>query len=131
MKAVKKLVSMLSLGALFATAVMAGSMESSYLSTAKVGPGVPVPVSVVAPDAYGVGAGAKTYLTFTVDEQGMPQDIAVKSTNSDTLAANALKAVAQWRFTPVMVDGKAVATKVTLPIVARNAELGGSRFAMN
>lgn len=131
MKAIKKLVSMLSMGALISTAAMAGSMEASYLSTAKAGPGVPVPVSVIAPDNEGVSHGARAYLTFTVDEQGVPQDIAVKSATSQTLAANAVKAVAQWRFKPVEVEGKAVATKVTLPVLARNPDLGGNRFAMN
>lgn len=131
MKAVKKLVSMLSLGALISTAAFAASVEDSYLATAKREAGVPVPVSVTAPDSYGVGAGSKAYLTFVVDEQGVPQNIAVKSTNSEALAANAVKAVASWRFEPVTVDGKAVATKVTLPIVAKNPEFGGSRFAMN
>lgn len=129
MKAVKKLVSMLSLGVLLGTAVSAAPFES-YLETAKTGPGVPVPVSVVAPDAYGVESGSEAYLTFTVDEQGVPQEIEVKSATSDTLAANAVKAVAKWRFTPAMVEGKAVATKVALPVVVRDPLLAGTRVAL-
>ena len=131
MNAVQKLVSMLSLGALVSTAVLAASAEESYLATVKVGPGVPIPVSVVAPDNTGVGHGSLAYLTFTVDEQGMPKDIVVKSTTSETLASHAVAAVAQWRFKPAIVDGQAVATKVQLPVVARNPNFEGSRFAVN
>ena len=48
-------------------------------------------------------------LTFTVDENGIPQDVKVKSSSNHGFDADALQAIRQWRFQPAEVDGEAAA----------------------
>ena len=51
--------------------------------------------------------------------------------NNDALAEAALKAVADWRFSPLVKDGEAVSSKVRLPVVAALPNLARGRFALN
>lgn len=126
MKAVKKLAVLLSLGALVSTAALAASTEAAYLAAYRTGPGVPRLKSVVAPVAPDARPGASAQIAFIVDEQGVPREISVASTTDTGLGEAAVEAVKQWRFEPVVRDGKAVATKVVLPVraVDRNATPG-------
>jgi len=116
MNAVKKLGIVLSLGLLSAVAASAASREDAYLKTFSKGPGVPEPVRVVAPAIKDAPVGAQAKIAFVVDIAGVPQAISVASATHEGLAAAAVEAVKQWRFTPVVRDGATVATKVLLPV---------------
>jgi TonB family protein len=115
-KAVSKLVVVLSLGALLRTAALAVDAEQAYLDSCRKEPGVPVPVTVVSPAVGPEHNGATVQLEFLVDTDGKPAAFSVKSATDDILASAVLKAVKQWRFLPAEVDGKPVATKVVLPV---------------
>lgn len=129
MNTVNKLVGMLSLSLLATGAYADRSAEQAYLATARQDVGVPVPVHVVSPDGYGLRHGDLALLSFTIDAGGVPRDISVDSTTDPRLAARAVVAVAQWRFTPVVVEGQAVATKVRLPVRAVNPEYTRMAYA--
>ncbi len=116
MKAVSKLVLVLSLGALLRAVAAATDAEQAYLDSCRKDPGVPVPVTVVAPTVGPEYNGASVQLEFLVDVDGKPASFSVKSATDDILAAAVLKAVKQWRFLPAEVDGKPVATRVALPV---------------
>ncbi len=116
MKAVSKLVVLLIVGVFTATFASAKSAEDAYLESCRKDPGVPVPVAVVTPSVGPEYSGAIVQLEFVVDETGKPVDLAVKSAPDDTLAATVLDAVKKWRFKPVLRDGVAVETKVSLPV---------------
>lgn len=59
-------------------------------------------------------------LRVEVDEQGRPQDIAVAQADPPeseaALGESAIAAVRQWSFNPALVDGRAVATTIHVPI---------------
>ncbi|MDP3071178.1 MAG: TonB family protein [Opitutaceae bacterium] len=116
MKAVNKLVVLLSLGALLRTVAFATDAEQAYLDSCRKEPGVPVPVVVVSPTVGSEFTGGSVWLEFLVDAAGMPAAFSVKSATDDMLATAVVKAVKQWRFLPAQVDGKPVATKVSLPV---------------
>lgn len=67
------------------------------------------PVGVVASDK----AAAWVKVTFFIDETGRPRMATVDSTDDALLAAAALRAIEQWRFTPARRDGVPVAVKAT------------------
>lgn len=127
MKAVNKLAVLISLGALLPLAVSAKTAEEAYVETSLKSPGVPVPVAVVKPSVSPEYAGAQLDVTFTVDAQGTPTQLAVVSSPDARLAKVVMDAVKKWRFTPAQKNGTAVAKKVVLP-VRITAE---DRFAAN
>ena len=55
-------------------------------------------------------------LEMTVDASGVPHDISTVGYVPSDVSIRVRKAVAQWRFTPRIVDGKAVSTRVELPL---------------
>jgi protein TonB len=130
MKAVSKLVLVLSLGSL-ASAAFAASPEQSYIEMARKDPGVPVPVAVVSPSVAPGYAGATVQLEFVVNTAGKPVDLSVKSTPDDALAAAVMDAVKQWRFKPAEQDGIPVETKVILPVRVVDDGVASGRFAAN
>ncbi|MES2692182.1 MAG: energy transducer TonB [Verrucomicrobiota bacterium] len=131
MKAVSKFVVLLIVG-VFATAfASAKTDEQVYLESCRKDPGVPVPVAVVSPSVDPRYNGASVLLEFVVDEKGKPVDLAIKSTPDDVLASAVLDAVKQWRFKPVVRDGVAVETKVSLPVRIVDASENAPRFAAN
>ena len=129
MKAVSKLVVLLSVGVLTSVIASAKSDEQSYLASCRKEPGVPVPVAVVSPSVGPEYAGALVQLEFVVDEQGKPADLAIKSTPDDRLASAVLDAVKQWRFKPAERDGIPVETKVALPVRIVDAPVQDLLFA--
>lgn len=129
MNAVKKLAIVLSLGALTLTA-SAATTEQAYVESFDGVTDMPVPVSVVAP-AITVFRGAEVILEFVVDTDGMPQGVKVVSSNDDELAAAAMKAVAEWRFAPLVKAGEAVESKVRIPFVAGLPGISKGRYAIN
>lgn len=130
MKAVKKLVLVLSLGALV-SAASAATPEQAYIESARKDPGVPVPIAVVSPSVSPGYAGATVQLEFVVDTAGKPVDLSIKSAPDDALAATVMDAVKQWRFKPAERDGAPVETKVILPVRVVDEEAGFNRFASN
>ncbi len=129
MKAVKKLVVLLSMGALLAVAASASTPEQAYLETCNKDPGVPVPITVVSPTVGPEFNGGSVLLEFVVDAAGNPAQFSIKSATDDVLATAVVKAVKQWRFLPAEVDGKPVATKVALPVKVIDPAVSGDRFA--
>jgi protein TonB len=115
MKAVKKLAVILSLGALV-SAAFATTDEQAYLESCRKAPGVPLPVSVVAPTLGHEYSGAVVELEFVVDSTGQPTQFSVKSASDNTLATAVVDAVRQWKFKPALKNGVPVATKVALPV---------------
>ena len=86
-----------------------------------------MPVAVVSPSVGAEYAGTTVQLEFVVDVTGKPAEFNVKSATDVTLAAAVTDAVKQWRFTPAMNNGVAVATKVSLPIRIVDDSLAGTR----
>lgn len=127
MKAVNKLAVLISLAALSAISAIGKTEEQAYLESCRKEPGVPLPVSVVTPTVGEEYAGTTVQLEFVVDATGKPADFSVKSNTDATLAATVTDAVKQWRFTPAMSHGVAVATKVSLPIRIVDDSLAGTR----
>ncbi len=60
--------------------------------------------------------GVTVQLSFTVDENGRPQDVEVSGQNDRKLTASVVAAVTQWRFTPAMQAGAPVSMRVTMPL---------------
>ena len=128
MKAVKKLVVLLSVGLFSAIVASASPLEETYLETCRKEPGVPVPVTVVSPTVGPEFNGGQVQLEFLVDTEGKPTEFSIKFSTDDVLATAVVKAVKQWRFLPAEVDGKPVATKVALPVKVVDSA-NGDRFA--
>lgn len=132
MKAVSKLVVLLSLGTLGTAAAFASSNpEQAYIESCRKDPGVPVPIAVVTPAISTEYAGSKVDLEFVVDQTGKPSQLTVKSDTDETLAAAVLDAVKQWKFKPAERNGVPVPTKVALPVKIVDPAFEGSVFAAN
>lgn len=130
MKAVRKLVVLLSVGVLSLVSAFAEtSTEQAYLESCRKDPGVPVPVTVVSPTVGPEFNGATVQLEFVVDVDGKPAGFSVKSSTDDKLASAVVEAVKQWRFLPAATNGKPVATKVALPVKVVDPVESGSRYA--
>ncbi|PZP63160.1 MAG: TonB-dependent receptor [Pseudoxanthomonas spadix] len=69
------------------------------------------------PSALRAGEGGTVLLNVQVDARGEPSQITIaqRSGNRD-LDRAALKAASDWRFTPAMRDGRAVAQLVRVPV---------------
>lgn len=131
MKAVSKYAVLISLVALASSiSASAKTDEQAYLESCRKAPGIPVPVSVVAPTVGPEYTGATVQLEFIVDASGKPAEFSVKSATDDTLASAVVLAVKQWRFTPAVKNGSPVATKVTLPVKIVDTDAGAT-LAMN
>jgi periplasmic protein TonB len=130
MKNVNKLALLLSLGALLPFAASAKSLEQSYIDSCRKGPGIPVPITVVAPSVDGFDVGQTAQVEFVVDTTGHTADISIKSSSDRGFADAVVDAVKQWRFTPAHLNGAPVATKVILPVrvVAAKPDIA---FALN
>ena len=129
MKVARILVILLSVGLFRLAAIAATSEEQSYLETCRKEPGVPVPVAVVSPTVGAEFHGGFVELEFVVDANGKPAGFSIKSATDDVLAKVVVDAVKQWRFLPAEIDGKAVATKVALPVKIVDPEETTNRVA--
>ena len=129
MNVVRKLVVLLSGGALSMVAASASTMEQAYLESCRKDPGVPVPVTVVSPAVGPEFNGGSVQLEFVVDAQGKPAEFTITSASDEVLATAVVKAVKQWRFLPAEVNGKPVATKVALPVKIVEPATTGDRYA--
>lgn len=130
MKAVSKLVLVLSLGAL-ASVASATTPEQAYLESCRKDPGVPVPVAVVTPTVSSEYTGSSVQIEFVVDTTGKPVDLAIKSSPDDAVSAAVMDAVKQWRFKPAERNGTPVETKVVLPVRFTDEYSASTRVAAN
>src|ERR1022692_433453 len=121
MKNINKLALLLSLGAL----------QQSYIDSCRKGPGIPVPIAVVAPEVEGFDVGQAVQVEFVVETTGRTSDVTIKSASDRDLAAAVVDAVKQWQFTPAQRNGAPVATKVILPVRVVAAGKSGSILALN
>lgn len=123
MNAVTKLAVLISMGALLPLAASAKTPEEAYLDSASKAPGTPVPVAVVSPrNVSSDYVGTQVEVSFTVDTQGTPTNLAVVSSPDAMIAKVIVDAVKKWRFTPAQKNGTAVATKVVLPVRISDGE---------
>ncbi len=127
MKAVNKLAVLFSLVALSSLSAWAKTEEQAYLESCRKDPGVPVPVAVVSPSVGVEYAGTTVQVEFLVDATGKPADLKLKSETDYALSAAVTSAVRQWRFTPAINNGVAVATRVSLPIRIVDDSVAGTR----
>jgi len=123
----------LSLGLLLAPlALFARSQEWAYVESYHGRTDGPVPVSVVTPEVDARFAGQVVELEFVVDATGKPTLITSATPGADAeLVAAVVSAVAQWKFSPALAEGKPVARKVMLPVKIVNAFDTAARFALN
>jgi TonB family protein len=86
----------------------------------------PVPISRVEPEYTDEARKAKwqgaALLRLTVDENGVPQNIAVVRSLGMGLDQKAIEAVQKWRFKPGLKDGKPVAAQATIEVNFRLAD---------
>jgi len=108
----------LSLGLLVAPlALVAKSPESAYVESYHGRTDIPAPISVVMPEVSSAYAGRVVTLEFVVDTTGKPEQIAPVAPAGDSELVNAVTtAIAQWKFSPALVNGVPVARKVVLPV---------------
>jgi TonB family protein len=77
----------------------------------------PAPVTVVAPvQMPHFHKGPDVTLRMTIDENGQPHNVRVAGTSDQKSYKHLVAAVSQWKFTPGRKDGKAVTTRVELPL---------------
>ncbi len=62
------------------------------------------------------GIQGRVWIIFIVDENGLTSKQRVTESPHDELATSALKAIRQWKFKPGKKDGKAVKTRVQIPL---------------
>lgn len=115
MKNVIKLILASSLLATFAHA--AASAEEAYVASfAGRDASMPVPVSVVRPVIEPGYEGTEVRLSFVIDADGTPRDIAAPADADRALVKQLASAVAQWKFKPLTQNGAVVRTRVVLPV---------------
>ena len=114
---VSKLVVSLSIALLSPLAVSAKTEDVKAFVESFQGarPEMPVPVEVVEPTLSSSMEGM-VELTFVVNAQGIPTDIAVRRSSNDRLDDPLKAAVAQWKFAPAKRNGEPVSRKVVLPV---------------
>ena len=108
---------MLSLGTwIAASAVAAKSYEERYVDSFSTRTDMPVPVKAISPDIRSVDSSVEVEVKFVVDAGGIPHDITVADSGDPHISESLVEAVSQWRFKPLLKDGKAVPSKVILPV---------------
>lgn len=124
----------LSLGLLLAPLALtaADATEKAYVESYRSRADGPIPTSVISPEVSSRYVGKKVVLEFVVDATGTPTDIkSVTPGASAELVASVSSAVAQWKFSPALVDGKPVARKVALPVNIVSNSFDAPRYALN
>ncbi|MDD2764496.1 MAG: energy transducer TonB [Opitutaceae bacterium] len=118
---IAKLVSLLALGA---AAPLAFGMTTAqaYIDSYRGRTDIPVPVSIVAPQADDSLVGARVEVEFLVDGTGRPQQVQVLSATDDAFGMSVRNAVKQWKFEPARLNGTPVARKVLLPVLVSESE---------
>ncbi len=77
----------------------------------------PVPIHVVSPTNLPWDFDHATVnLAFTIDEKGVPHDVRTVGRLPAEVASQLITAVSQWRFRPMLENGKPATTRVVLPL---------------
>jgi len=80
----------------------------------------PVPIERVAPvypaDLKRDRIQGAVSLVFIIDESGIPTRISVEKSSDSRFSQTAIQAVKQWKFQPGFIDGRAVKTRIRLPL---------------
>ncbi|GAB5560791.1 MAG: hypothetical protein SynsKO_24380 [Synoicihabitans sp.] len=76
----------------------------------------PQPTEIVSPSFARGHEGSTIRVKLTIDELGNPEDIIVLFAQDEALKRDVVKAVEQWKFKPAQQDGKAVKSRVVMPI---------------
>jgi TonB family protein len=124
----------LSLGLLLAPLALpaADATEKAYVESYRSRAEGPIPTSVIKPEVSSRFAGRQVVLEFVVDATGPPTAIRSATPGAHAeLVASVSDAVARWKFTPALVDGKPVARKVALPVKIVASGYEGTRYALN
>jgi hypothetical protein len=108
---------LLSGAALSAALLLSSAAFAGTPTAAAVHSTLPVPVSVVHPTNLPLRfKDATVHVMLTIDAQGVPHDLSAAGGMPADLAKQLLPVVAQWRFSPMYENGKAVKARVILPI---------------
>jgi hypothetical protein len=103
------------LSAALSTSAFAGT--STCCTAASQTANKPVPVKVVSPThlprSY---ENATVEVALTIDAQGVPHDVRPVGKIDRRVEQSLVTAVSQWRFTPNVVNGQPVSTRVLLPL---------------
>jgi TonB family protein len=70
---------------------------------------------VVPPVAASEGRPLEAVIAVTINKKGKPQNCAIESTNHPAFGQAALQAAKQWRFEPILENGKPVEKRVNIP----------------
>lgn len=103
---------------IFAVLALAGGVliSGADLRAARTNP---VPVETPSPrypaSLEDTGKSGQAVVEMTITAEGMVENATVKSTDDPAFGAEAMAAVARWRFQAATRDGAAVASKVALP----------------
>lgn len=71
------------------------------------------------PEARAARFSGRVYVVLTVNEQGMPEQIALTSTAPFGLGERALQAVGRWRYRPATRQGKPVKARIVEEVAFR------------
>ena len=106
--------------------VLAAALVSSFVASSafaltatapdKVVFEAPVPSKVSAVEIPLRHEGETVTLSMTVDANGKPRNVRVLSESDQAQYKRLLAAVSKWEFTPARKNGKAVSTRVELPL---------------
>lgn len=110
------------LGGLLSTTAFATTIDSHNKLIASTHLVAPVPTQIVHPvDLPRSYQGATVTLSLTIDASGLPHNIKIVSRGDGAVSKNLIAAVSQWKFTPGLLNGVPVTTKVTLPLQLEEA----------
>jgi TonB family protein len=110
------------LGGLLSATAFATTVDSHQKIIASTHLVAPVPAQIVHPvDLPRSYEGATVTLSLTIDATGLPHDIKVVSRGDRAVSKSLIAAVSQWKFTPGLLNGLPVTTKVTLPLQLEEA----------
>jgi TonB family protein len=108
---------MLSVGIwIAASAATAKTYEERYVESFATRTDMPVPVKAIAPEVPKEVESVEIEVKFVVDTAGVPREISVADSVDSALGESLVAAVGQWRFRPLLKDGKAVTAKMILPV---------------
>lgn len=106
-----------SVAALTSSAFAGSEGSCTHCAAEKVASTKPEPVSLVRPTGLPANFDEATIeLKLTIDENGVPRNVKTLKRVDSAVAKSLLAAVAQWRFKPSYVNGKAVPTQAILPV---------------
>jgi protein TonB len=104
----------------FLPAILCVGLVSLVVPAAKADKEPPVPIRTFAPEypfeMRREGVNGVVTVKVTIDEHGAVSSTEVVKSSNPAFERPAVDAVTKWKFKPAKVDGKAVETKVIVPI---------------